>query len=308
MSPTGCPRVGVGLPVYNGERYLAGALDALLGQTWSDFILFIGDNASTDGTEDIARHYAARDSRVRYHRHRTNIGAPRNFNYLFEQSGTAYFRWQAADDLVLPEYTARCVEVLDSDPGAVLAYCGTIDIDGEGRELGPYEDRMHVTQASARERFRRVRQNLQRCNAVFGLLRSSVLRHTSLFQTFVHSDRVFLAELALHGKLIEVPERLFRRRYHPAASSAMNDRQRDAFYTGQAQRSVRPQYWPLLAGYYRALAQAPVRLRERLALHTDLLRTFVWWRGALSREAWEALRRSLGAPPASRGVGEPRAS
>jgi glycosyltransferase involved in cell wall biosynthesis len=51
MSPA--PRLSVGLPVYNGEHYLPGSIEALLGQTYTDFELIISDNASTDGTPEI---------------------------------------------------------------------------------------------------------------------------------------------------------------------------------------------------------------------------------------------------------------
>ena len=56
------PRLSVGLPVYNGENYLAESLDALLGQSYEDFELIISDNASTDGTADICRRYGKQDS------------------------------------------------------------------------------------------------------------------------------------------------------------------------------------------------------------------------------------------------------
>jgi glycosyltransferase involved in cell wall biosynthesis len=59
------PRVSIGLPAYNGEWYLAPALDSLLAQDFDDFELLISDNASTDGTGDISRDYAARDPRIR---------------------------------------------------------------------------------------------------------------------------------------------------------------------------------------------------------------------------------------------------
>jgi len=69
------PRLSIGLPVYNGEEFLAESLDALLGQTFHDFELIITDNASTDATEQVARDYVAQDSRVRYLRLDRNIGA-----------------------------------------------------------------------------------------------------------------------------------------------------------------------------------------------------------------------------------------
>ena len=68
------PRLSIGLPVYNGEDYLAESLEAMLGQTYEDFELIISDNASTDGTADICRRYAKQDSRIRYIRQPRNLG------------------------------------------------------------------------------------------------------------------------------------------------------------------------------------------------------------------------------------------
>ena len=68
------PLVTIGVPVYNGERFLAECLDSLLSQRFRNFVLLISDNASTDGTEKICQTYVKADSRVRYHRNRTNIG------------------------------------------------------------------------------------------------------------------------------------------------------------------------------------------------------------------------------------------
>ena len=48
------PRLTIALPVYNGERFLARSIEAVLGQTWSDFELIVSNNASTDGTDEIA--------------------------------------------------------------------------------------------------------------------------------------------------------------------------------------------------------------------------------------------------------------
>jgi len=57
MSPI--PRVSIGMPVYNGERFLQEALDSVLAQTFEDFEVIISDNASTDATEGICRAYVA---------------------------------------------------------------------------------------------------------------------------------------------------------------------------------------------------------------------------------------------------------
>jgi len=56
----------MGLPVFNGEKYLAEALDSILAQTYQDFLLIKSDNASTDNTPSICLAYAAKDKRIRY--------------------------------------------------------------------------------------------------------------------------------------------------------------------------------------------------------------------------------------------------
>src|SRR4051812_14299622 len=78
------PKLSIGLPVYNGENFLAQAVDSILAQDFRDFELIISDNASTDRTAEISRRYAESDPRVRYVRLETNQGASRNFTNAFE--------------------------------------------------------------------------------------------------------------------------------------------------------------------------------------------------------------------------------
>jgi len=93
------PRVSIGMPVYNGAKFIREALESLLEQTFTDFELIISDNASTDGTELICREYAARDKRIRYVRWPENRGALANFNFVLFESVGEYFMWNAYDDI-----------------------------------------------------------------------------------------------------------------------------------------------------------------------------------------------------------------
>jgi glycosyltransferase involved in cell wall biosynthesis len=74
MSPNKNSRVSIGLPVYNGEKFLPEAITSLLAQTFEDFELIISDNASTDRTEEICRTFADQDKRIRYVGNQENIG------------------------------------------------------------------------------------------------------------------------------------------------------------------------------------------------------------------------------------------
>lgn len=90
--------VSIGMPVYNGERFIREALDSLLSQTFTDFELIISDNASTDSTERICRIYAEQDPRIRYIRQNENLGALPNFQFVLNEAKAEYFMWAACDD------------------------------------------------------------------------------------------------------------------------------------------------------------------------------------------------------------------
>ena len=114
------PRLSIGLPVFNGERVISEALDALLGQTYEDFELIVSDNASTDGTADICRRYASSTS-IEYVRQPHNIGLVPNHIFVMEGAKSELFKWASHDDLYARDLLERCVQALDEDPSAVRA-------------------------------------------------------------------------------------------------------------------------------------------------------------------------------------------
>src|SRR6516225_12321661 len=114
------PKVSIGLPVFNGEQYLAAALDSILRQDYEDFELIISDNASEDGTAAICREAAELDRRVRYSRVEINCGAAPNFRRVFQLAKGAYFKWAADDDICLPGFLRRCVETIERAPSSVV--------------------------------------------------------------------------------------------------------------------------------------------------------------------------------------------
>src|SRR3954463_12928543 len=122
------PLVSIGLPVYNGEHFIAAALDSLLAQDYAPIELIISDNASTDRTPEICREYAANDPRVRYYRISTNVGVIKNFNRVFERSTGDYFMWAGDHDLRAPTYVSRCMEIMTADPSVVLCCTQTVRV------------------------------------------------------------------------------------------------------------------------------------------------------------------------------------
>lgn len=260
MAGPALPRVTVGLPVYNGERYLRAALDSTLGQTFTDFELIISDNASTDATERICREAAAADGRVRYIRQPRNLGAAPNYNLLVHQARGEFFRWIAHDDLSEPDLLAALVARLDACPEAVLAFSDTTLIDADGASQERY---VHATPWRGGRPSVRLADLLlhdasyiHRCFPIFGLMRTEGLRDTRLIGAFEGADKVSLVELALRGDFAHYPEPLFSRREHDHSSRraqvTATERLRwfDAAATARAPRpraTLARQYWAAVA-------------------------------------------------------------
>jgi glycosyltransferase involved in cell wall biosynthesis len=218
------------LPVYNGEEFLEQALDSILGQTFADFSLVVSDNASTDRTPEILEAYAARDDRITVLRADANRGAAWNYNRVFEGCATPYFKWAAADDLLAPTCVERLLDVLQAaPPSVVLAYPRTRVVDERGEPVGELVDDLATGPgASVTARFRKVVANVLWGNLVFALMRTEALKRTRLHGSFPSSDHVLLAELALIGSFVEVPELLFLRRRHAGMSRLANTSAADA--------------------------------------------------------------------------------
>ena len=286
------PQVSVGLPVYNGQRYLAQAVEALLAQTFEDFELIICDNASTDGTEETCRAYARLDSRIRYVRNAVNIGGARNYRLAFELAIAPYFRWATHDDLVAPQLLSRCVEILDRDGAVVLAYPKTRLIDAEGRVISDFEDNLHLDSLRPRDRFISVLERVGMCNAIYGLMRSALLRKTRLMGNFLASDIAFLAELTLYGRFWEISDRLFFRRVHAEAFSSQKSIQRLlGFYNPRHKNHYSARRTRHLWENIRSVIRAPIDTgTEKVPICLYLARVAIWNRREVGAEALMALR------------------
>lgn len=209
------PLVSIGLPVFNGERYVAEAIDSILGQTLGDLELVICDNASTDRTGEICRGYARRDARVRYHCNGRNLGAGPNYNLCFERSRGRYFKWAAHDDALAPEYLEKAVALLERHPAAVLCCVGITEIGPGGEVIRTYVNDMPGIEApAAPARLAAAILSPHECEDFFGLFRREALVGSGLHGTYTGSDRVLLAEMALRGPWVKLPEPLFLHREH----------------------------------------------------------------------------------------------
>jgi len=269
--------VTVGLPVFNGERYLGDTLESLLAQSFTDFEILVSDNGSTDGTEEIASTYARADQRVRYTRHRTNRGAAWNYSHLVGETASPYFKWSGHDDLYDPGYLSACMTELGvGGPEVALCYPRTRLIDAEGRVKRAYDDGLDLRSGSPSQRLRALLENIGLANAVFGVIRTAALRRTRLIAPYNDSDIVLLIELALIGRFHEIPQTLFHRRMHPGQAYQVNRTATDVsawFDPVSARRFVLPRGRRFVEAA-RAVARADLGVAERARCEAILARTW----------------------------------
>lgn len=300
------PKVSLGLPVNNGEKYLSQTLDSLLGQTFDDFELIISDNGSTDLTPQICQYYSKRDKRIHYYRYEQNLGAAWNFNNAFKLSHGMYFKWVAHDDIISPTFLKKCVDILDSHPEVVWCFSISRHIDPEGKSIDSelagvvsYANRdsnnsllksqMRPTRESSKvfERFGAILLGSGGNLDVFGLIRADAMRKTMLQLPYYGADKVFVAELSLLGRYKEIPEILFSTRVHHAGSGAKtNSKQLQDWIDPTSRRVFHLTRFNLLKGYLKAIMRAKLSISDRMNCFLVIIRYLFQvrkWKNVVSR-------------------------
>ncbi len=292
------PRLNIGLPVFNGEKYLEQALDSILNQTYRDFELIISDNASNDKTQQICREYARMDNRVKYYRNKVNLGAPANYNRVFRLSSSEYFKWISHDDIHAPDYLQKCIQILDNNPAIVLCHSKTGRIDENGKLVGNY-DNMSLSRIGSEkswERFGDLISPRNHCWYFFGVIRSNLLKKTPLHGDYILADRNLLAELGLMGQLYEIPEHLFLRRDHSGAYTNVyyskpvivrDYRVQSEWWTGKkGSKMIMLPHWKNCLEFVRSVHRVPLGWTDRLFCYREIYKWLTKDKG-LSLMKWD---------------------
>lgn len=125
------PTISVLVPVHNGGKFLAAALDSITQQTVSPQEIIISDNDSTDTTWEIASNFAQGKSNVKLIRHQPNIGFPANINALVKAASTDFVCILSHDDLLHANYLATMQQALIEEQ-ADLVMSNFQEIDARG--------------------------------------------------------------------------------------------------------------------------------------------------------------------------------
>jgi len=113
------PKISIGIPVYNGEKFIRKCLNSLLNQTFTDFEIILSDNASTDSTTSICQEYANKDQRILFIKQKSTGNAHWNYNFVLQQAQSEYFMWASADDIWHPEFIEKNLMFLEKHPDYV---------------------------------------------------------------------------------------------------------------------------------------------------------------------------------------------
>jgi len=209
------PTVCVGLPVYSGGDMLAGAIESILAQDFEDLQLIVMDLGSDPGTRETCLQFGRFDTRLQYVCTGDDIRylGIRNLAAVLEFCRSPYFMWGSYDDRHAPNFVSRCLEVLERDDSVGISYPRCILYNARREVIDYGHDTVHADQDDPLERFRHVIWELDLCTAFYGIFRTRTLRKTrsSRWRLFRSYDCLLLAEMALLGKIVQIPDLLFHR-------------------------------------------------------------------------------------------------
>ena len=200
------------MSVYNGERFLAEAIESVLAQTFTAFEFLILDDGSRDGTRGELESYAAPDARIRPI-FRENRGLVASLNELLGESRAPLVARMDADDICHPDRFARQVAFLDDHPDHGVVGSWADDIDEHGR---PYPLRA-PEHPDSHEGFLRAIDNGAPllCHPAVMFRKDLVLSVGGYHQAFRHCEDLDLwLRLASITRLCSLPERLIRYRHY----------------------------------------------------------------------------------------------
>lgn len=290
------PKVTFGLPVRNGAETIGRCIESLLAQDLEDIEILVSDNASTDGTQDIIRSYAARDPRVKPLLSEKDLGQIENFNRVVRMASGEYIRWIGSEDWLEPEYASRCVAVLDANPEAIVVttYFRIHMDDGEIRYV-EYRGEL-LESEEPQKRFRKLIWTFHAGAAIYeplySLIRRDVLVNTALIRMMVKADRILAAELSLIGPFIQLEECLAHR-WKPKAVTVHSEKYLKRYRPDRSEE-LQSNPWRQFRVLVSVVMEAPLSASQKLHCLSATLGFLLTEGRIYTRSELRRLRRALG--------------
>lgn len=198
------PKISIVLPTYNQARYLPGALEGILQQTFQDFELIVVNDGSKDPTPQVLAEY---QKRIEFQVvEQENQGLPRALNAGFALANGDYFTWTSSDNIMLPGMLKSLSIALDDDQSVGVVYSDWYFIDDAGQVISLYKTLDY-------DRHLLLRQNYVHCSFLF---RRECMEKVGRYDpAFIYGeDWEFWIRVSQDFKMKHVPEALYQYRVH----------------------------------------------------------------------------------------------
>lgn len=227
-------KVSIVLPVYNGEKYLASAIESILAQTYRNWELIIVDDCSTDRSAEIMEKYRVQDSRIQIVRNKENRKLPGSLNAGFSKAEGKYYTWTSDDNLLKPEMLAVLVNAMEEDKSLGLVYGDFIRIDAEGKEIDYCE----------MEDPEKLAAGINAVGACF-LYRADIAERVGGYDAdlFLVEDYDYWLRFFFEASIKKVPQVLYYYRLHSGS------------LTETRKESIRKQTFRLIQKYYKEMME-----------------------------------------------------
>jgi glycosyltransferase involved in cell wall biosynthesis len=214
------------IPAYNGVKYIRQCIESALSQTFKDFEIIISDDSSTDGTEDICREYAKKDSRIRYFRHSKNMGGYLNFNYCLQKARGLYFTPLAHDDIMKNYFLEKTINYLSHHQECVLVSGDFEFIDNSSSHLSDlalYSTRANIPWEKRCQEFFKYRTTSDIYLLLYGSMRTDMIKKifpNAFMPTLAKgAEMPVLCRIATEGEIVSLPRILRKFRLHDESDS-----------------------------------------------------------------------------------------
>ena len=213
------PRITIGIPVFNEEKYIEDTLRSAISQTkdFADIEILISDNCSTDRTvlkiERVLAGFKDADRYVRLVKHGENLGSKFNFWYTFDDSDSEYFLCLGAHDQLAGSYVKLGMDCLMGSRETSM-FCGAhvaVDPAGKAENHPVIYD---FTQNNPVERYLRSIRDLSNCYIFQSIFRRSSMREFAR-PDVPSMDHIAISHWLWFGKLYQSNDCAYVRRYFP---------------------------------------------------------------------------------------------
>ena len=213
--------ISVIMPVYNSERYLPIAIEAILAQTFRDFEFIIVNDGSTDRSFEIIQRFQEKDSRIRI-LDLSHQGITKSLNSAMRIAQGKYIARMDADDISMPERFEKQYQYMEAHPEIAVCGAGALIIDEEGDVIR--KDRVVCTHENIEKRHLSGKCSLKHPSVI---IRADILRKVNGYNEELPYAQDFdlwfrIGEI---GKLENLPNALIKFRRNSKSVSYLKKRE-----------------------------------------------------------------------------------